>query len=300
MSDLPPELCGLIASSTGAKGVERGERIQSLWSGYGELFRVYLEGGDAASLVVKWARPPAGSRPGERASASHARKCRSYDVETAFYVTLADQCNEACRVPRLFAHRVVRGHAPEWLLCLEDLDAAGFSKRIRDPRGHELEACLRWLACFHARFMGHAVANLWKVGTYWHLATRRDELEATRNEALKARATELDRALSGARFKTLVHGDAKPANFCFAGDGRSVAAVDFQYVGGGVGVKDVAYLLYGSVSAEAERHHLDLYFDYLRGAVPDAADARSIEEEWRGLYGIAKDDFGRFLAAWKG
>ena len=35
-----------VAKATGATSARRGERIQSLWSGYGELFRVELTGAD--------------------------------------------------------------------------------------------------------------------------------------------------------------------------------------------------------------------------------------------------------------
>ena len=50
----------------------------------------------------------------------------------------------------------------------------------------------------------------------------------------------------------LAHGDAKVANFCFTNDQHAVAAVDFQYVGGGIGTQDVIYFL-GSFCSEAER-----------------------------------------------
>ena len=65
-------------------------------------------------------------------------------------------------------------------------------------------------------------------------------------------APELDRRLRAARFQTLVHGDAKPANFCFDARRGAVAAVDFQYVGGGCGMKDVAYLLSGEREDKAD------------------------------------------------
>ncbi len=77
-----------------------------------------------------------------------------------------------------------------------------------------------------------------------------------------------------------------------------MAAVDFQYVGGGSGVKDVAYLLHGAVSAGEERAFLDAYFAKLRAALPTGVDADALEAEWRGLYPIAARDFERFLAGW--
>ena len=46
------------------------------------------------------------------------------------------------------------------------------------------------------------------------------------NDPLKTYAAELDGLLRGAMYKTLLHGDAKPDNFCF-GIHDSVAAVDF-------------------------------------------------------------------------
>jgi len=91
----------------------------------------------------------------------------------------------------------------------------------------------------------------------------------------------LDRALREAKFQTIVHGDAKPENFL--GD----AAVDFQYVGGGPGIVDVAYLLW------RERDEERLLRDYL-SKLP-----REIAKEWGALYDTARDDFRRFLDGWR-
>ncbi len=286
-----------IAEATSAQRARKGERIQSLWSGYGEIFRVHLIGAATESVIVKWVAPPADARAD---AVSHRRKVRSYHVETAWYRTRAGQCDEACRVPRLMAAQVT---GDRWLLVLEDLDAAGFAERRRSPKAPEIDACLAWLAAFHGRFLGAAPEGLWKVGTYWHLATRPDELAVIADAALREAAPALDRQLRGATFQTTVHGDAKPANFCFARGGRAVAAVDFQYVGGGCGIKDVAYLLASPDrhDAAAEQRHLDGYFAQLRAAVAardPSVDVEALEREWRALYPIACADYYRFLAGW--
>lgn len=290
-----------IARVAGAEAATRGESIQSLWSGYGEIFRVQLRGSTTPTVVVKWVKPPA-RRRGASSDASHARKCRSYDVETAWYRAFAPLCDDTCRVPALVGSRVGND---QWLFVLEDLDAAGFSLRRPRPSPPELDACLSWLAALHARFLGVAPNGLWKTGTYWHLATRADELAAIDDAELRDAAPIIDRKLRSAAFQTIVHGDAKLANFCFATRGRAssrVAAVDFQYAGGGCGMKDVAYLLSGACGSEAaEARHLDTYFAELRAAVVARAasfDVASLEAEWRALYPIACADFYRFLAGW--
>jgi hypothetical protein len=245
--------------------IQRVERIQALWDGYGELVRAHLEDGE--TVIVKSVEPPRGAHP---------RKTRSYEVEAAFYRDYAPRCDESCRVARLIASR-------PHTLVLEDLDAAGFPRRHGD-----LEPCLAWLAAFHSRFLGVRPEGLWTIGTYWHLETRRDELAAIRDESLRARAPELDRLLRAARHQTIVHGDAKPENFCWSRDGARVAAVDFQYVGGGCGIRDVAYLLYGEPD---EARRLDAYFAHLGND--------EVEREWRALYPVAREDFRRFLAGWR-
>lgn len=240
----------------------RIERIQSLWNGYGELNRVVLESGP---VIVKWARPPT------NATAKRA----SYANELAFY----EQLRPTSRVPKLLASRVT----DEWLLVLEDLDAAGFSRRTDAANGADLDAVLRWLAEFHLQFLGAA----WPArGTYWHLDARRDELASIDNPILRRTAPDLDARLKAAKLQTLVHGDAKDENFCFSADHR-VAAVDFQYVGYGAGIVDIAYLLYGrSDAADA----LDRYCSLL---------PTELAAESRVLYPVAQRDFERFLAGWR-
>ncbi|MEM9057631.1 MAG: phosphotransferase [Pseudomonadota bacterium] len=296
----------LLARATGASAVVDTEVIQRLWSDYGAIVRCTLAYGAPAqpkSVIVKHVRwPAAGDHPrGWNTDRSHARKVRSYEVESAWYESWAARCGPPCRVPS--CHAVARD-GDEVLLVLEDLDAAGFDERRTRLSMAELDACLKWLAHFHATFMGVVPDGLWETGTYWHLATRPDELARLDDPALKAAAPAIDRRLSGSAFQTLVHGDAKLANFCFASDGR-VAAVDFQYVGGGCGMKDVAYFFSSCLSEdECERQEaelLDRYFSALRAALSArgaAIDGAALEADWRALYPVAWTDFVRFLKGW--
>lgn len=282
MSDLSRH----VRAVTGARAARVGAEVQSLWSGYGAVVRVHLQGASVPSVVVKRVDPPAGRGRG------HERKLRSYAVEAHWYGHWSRRC--ACRVPACLD---VRETSTGWLFVLEDLDAAGFAGRRRRVSDAQLDLCLQWLARFHATFLGAEPEGLWPVGTYWHLATRPDELAATSDPALRRAAPILDARLSATSFPTLVHGDAKLANFCF-GDG-AVAAVDFQYVGGGCGMKDVAYLLgealHPSEGRRAVARWLDCYFAHLRAEV---ADADALEADWRPLFAIAEADFSRFLAGW--
>lgn len=271
--------------------MKRLERLQSLWGGYGELWRVAHASG--ATAIAKTVRPPADAPR----DAGFARKLQSYAVERAFYAGPSSRCDHACRVPALLA-------TDADTLVLEDLDAAGFDGRTDETSSEQLDACLAWLASFHARFLGERFDALWPIGTYWHLATRMDELPAISDPHLRAAAPRIDEILRGAHHTTLLHGDAKDANFCFA-SGPRVAAVDFQYTGPGPGIIDVAYLLYGRSDEPADgidRARLDAYFTHLRHALGrrvDCDDIDAIEAEWRDLYITARLDFCRFLAGWR-
>ncbi|XP_035237237.1 uncharacterized protein pkdc [Anguilla anguilla] len=289
----------LILEATGAEALLIGDKIQTLWSGYGEIVRVHLEGCDRPSVIVKHVVfPQKSAHPGGwNTDLSHLRKVRSYQVETHWYQNYST--DSGCRVPVCLA---ARSFGDEQLIVLEDLDVAGFDQRRTKVGIKEMKACLRWLAHFHARFLGITPEGLWPIGTYWHLETRPDELEAMADQDLKAAAGKIDQILNSCRFKTIVHGDAKLANFCFSRQGSEVAAVDFQYVGGGCGMKDLVYFL-GSCLEEKECEKqvpdlLDYYFLELRGAVGDQVNVDELEAEWREMFAYAWTDFHRFLLGW--
>ena len=301
---LDDDIHEIILKSTSAERVEHIAKVQSLWSGYGQIYRVHLVGGCANSVIVKHVNPPSeSSHPrGWNGVQSHQRKLRSYEVESNWYANYSKACGTLDRVPRCWATQSRDG---KFLFVLEDLDAAGYSRRR--GRLDRAGVCLGldWLAHFHARFLGIQPKGLWSIGTYWHLATRPDELSAMASGPLKDAAQAIDARLNQCQHQTFVHGDAKVANFCFSERSTEVAVVDFQYVGGGCGMKDVAYFL-GSCLDEleceaGESAFLDHYFATFRGAVAklratSAVDA--IEREWRALYPFAWADFTRFMLGW--
>ena len=296
----------LIVETTGATRCRELGVVQRLWSGYGSIRRYKIDGGDRPSVIVKHISPPtAANHPrGWNTDHSHQRKLRSYRVESMWYRDYAKRCGTGCRVPECLA---MERRDDEILLLLEDLDASGFPGRRRSVTPVETRACLEWLARFHATFLDSPADGLWECGTYWHLETRPDELKRleTEDPALWQAAGEIDARLKQSAFQTLVHGDAKLANFCFSSDGCSVAVVDFQYVGRGCGMKDVAYFIgscFDEEQCEAQAPALlDRYFERLRLALDERGspvDPDAIEADWRALYPFAWTDFHRFLKGW--
>jgi hypothetical protein len=293
-----------LLKSTEATDFKERELIQKLWSGYGKILRFDLEGAKQSSVVVKHVMVPGGlNHPrGWNTDLSHKRKLQSYQVEMEFYRRWSSNCSENCSVPKCYALETCED---EVLMILEDLDSTGFSVRKTSVNLRDIKACLKWLANFHATFMGEKPEGLWETGTYWHLATRPDELDALDDLDLKNAALAIDKKLGNSKFQTFVHGDAKLANFCFSPESNKVAAVDFQYVGGGCGMKDVAYFigscLYEDDCEELETELLDYYFECLSVALKQRGNLTyigKIEEEWRPLYAVAWTDFHRFMKGW--
>ncbi|MCB9359849.1 MAG: DUF1679 domain-containing protein [Flavobacteriales bacterium] len=281
--------------------VKELEIIQSLWSGYGKLSRYVID--DKTIIVKNIILPNEVNHPrGWNTNNSHQRKIKSYQVETNWYKNYAKSCNNDCRVAK---HYYSVSKENELLILLEDLDASGYPIRKSNLNKNGIKVCLKWLANFHAIFMKVKPTDLWEVGTYWHLATRPDELAAMENGKLKAIAHLIDEKLNNCKFQTIVHGDAKVANFCFSKDLMQVAAVDFQYVGGGCGIKDVIYLMGSCLTDnECEKYEselLDFYFKELNQALQknnSSVNFTELEKEWRFLYPIAWTDFTRFLLGW--
>ena len=277
------------------------EVIQSLWGGYGELVRLAFK---EKSIIVKHVKlPKPQNHPrGWNTNRSHKRKLHSYQVEVNWYQNFSDQNDINCPIPKGLK---CFQNENEWLIVMEDLATLGFKYTTYDANENHLISCLSWLANFHAKYLNTKSDLLWKIGTYWHLDTRPDEFEVLDDEQLKKYAKIIDDKLNNSKYQTIVHGDAKLANFCFNEDATKCAAVDFQYVGHGCAMKDVAYFISSAVEPEdcesMQEWFLDTYFKALHMALKHyqpKLDAIDIQKEWRALFPIAWADFQRFIKGW--
>ncbi|MBU2976705.1 phosphotransferase [Alteromonas sp. C1M14] len=276
--------------------------IQPLWSNYGACFRVTTTQGHRwvvkAVLYTEQHQHP----KGWQSSHSHERKRHSFVVEHYFYQYLQPKTSPFCYCPVLIASDTKEnGH----ILVLEDLVDLGFTQTSPSLTVDNAVCVIKWLAAFHARFVGYNDDNVWQEGTYWHLATRQDEWRAMAPSRLKDAAHSMANTLAACPYQTLLHGDAKVANFCFTPAMNKCAAVDFQYTGHGVGVKDLAYFIGSALSEEDQAHYteycLNLYFSALAthlSSTLDKEEIRTLVSQWRQLYPIACADFHRFLAGW--
>jgi len=313
------------------------ETLQPLWSGYGKISRYYSPK-LATSVIVKSVTPPHSiiHPRGWHSEVAHQRKLTSYTIEANFYQTYAKDfvklCPKSCYIPQIInfskSHEYSKSQEKieTQVLVMEDLQHLGFHDKNSPLSLTDIKAVIHWLANFHARFIGHKADNLWPVGTYWYLETRQDELNNMQDGPLKQAAHFIDSTLNNVHYQTIVHGDAKLANFCFSGANNSdeidnkednqrgnkldntskrIAAVDFQYVGKGIGVKDLAYFLGSGLTDNdlTKRHNelLNYYFDELSQACIDYKqdiNFSALEKEWRKLYSFANADFHRFLQGW--
>ncbi len=314
-----------ISERIDCKAVQRVELVQSLWSGYGEIVRYKLDGEKCpATIIVKSVSPPTeSSHPkGWDTQHSHNRKLLSYRVEANWYRDWAFQCNAPAFVPECFgildencdhtskADTKTEQLSEQCLILLSDLDESGFMVRKQSLTTEQSKVCITWLAYFHAQFLQDSPdkswpSGLWPIGSYWHLGTRADEYEVMPDSPLKRAAIEIDQKLNSCRFKTLVHGDAKVANFCFSQNGDRVAAVDFQYVGAGCGMKDLIYFIGSCLTQEQCRQEfeelIEHYFSELSVALKlnhSSIDYDMVEREWRPLFFVAWADFQRFILGW--
>ncbi|KAL4754256.1 hypothetical protein BDW72DRAFT_167068 [Aspergillus terricola var. indicus] len=170
--------------------------------------------------------------------------------------------------------------------------------------------------------------GLWLNGGYTYLATRRKEysslVQDSDSEWSKALCSRLEgSSLSvaemvalfltpcGRPLESYIHGDVKSENLFTTNDGEGVAFFDFQYVGLGLGVCDLAklftcsvplhmlvteeYLPEQLVMSDGERQLLDAYrTGLLRSKEPGFYEWSTFKRHWE----TALVDWCRFQASW--
>ncbi|CEI69324.1 hypothetical protein FVEN_g3933 [Fusarium venenatum] len=229
----------------------------------------------------------------------------------------------------------------------------GGQRSVLGPR--QVQSALEWLARFHSsswkslppnlddyllppmdefkrRETQTGGAKLWLNGGYTYLATRRSEYNSlavdTYSEWSEAFCTPLQGpgksmaelvaeflTPTGRPFETLIHGDVKSENLFTTESGENVCFFDFQYVGLGLGVCDLAKLFTCSVPLDmltdkpsiphemamdhGEEALLYLYHETLLGRRP--ADKGPFDYEWDTFvrhWECALVDWCRFQASW--
>jgi len=169
-------------------------------------------------------------------------------------------------------------------------------------------------------------SSVWLNGGYTYLATRRTEYTSLAADATSEWSTALCTPLSssgcpiaemvarvltprGRECETLIHGDVKSENLFITKSGSEVAFYDFQYVGLGLGVCDLAKLFTCSVPVHMlteddssnelsmdvrERQLLELYRENLLVGTDKVYDWNTFVRHWE----AALVDWLRFQASW--
>lgn len=267
------------------------------------------------------------------------RKMLSYRVEGNFYrdwaKELSDEEEGNC-IPKLVASS--DAGAEEQVLIMEDLSIRYpiFAERRGTLSEKQTRKALSWLASFHSSSWDAGSKSidfcpppsssstwsgegLWAQGGYHYLSTRRSELSSINPRSHWGRLGlhsssplpfAVDYCLSHPPDPThlsLIHGDVKAANMAFSEDGSRMAMYDFQYVGLGLGVQDLAKFLTTSIpdfmlqDREGEEKLLRVYLGELNKRLEKKGKGERYE--WEDLmrdWELALVSWVRFLAGWSG
>ncbi|MCG7534012.1 ecdysteroid 22-kinase family protein [Pseudoalteromonas sp. OOF1S-7] len=278
------------------------QHSQVLWSGCGHIYKFTYQD---TLLVAKVATVPEQLAHPHITQSQHSlrRKYHSYQKELNFYQHRAQWYIDACPMPEVV---VLAEQNAVFIVVFKDFESQGYHN-VSNATPEHVAQMLEWLARFHAIGLVRPVLTETEVqGNYWHLDTRPDEFARMATGKLKQCASAINQRLMACPFQTLIHGDAKLANFALSSQGVGVLGYDFQHIGKGVGVSDVMLLLtslYCSRELQANvQICLDGYFAHLAQALAGhwpVTKIIALEKSWRALWPFVWADFQRFLLGWK-
>eukprot|EP00890_Picochlorum_soloecismus_P006737 jgi/Picsp_1/889/NSC_04376-R1_conserved domain len=316
----------ILAQCPGAPYSNINARVLcKLWKGYGEIMTVQATdcNGTESHLVIKQVHIPGQSD--EELGEDHLRKVRSYSVESVFYREMSDRMNSrGVIVPtvRLITGELDTSRSTNFKdgmrmsIVMDDLRTQGY---CYERKGNQLsleegKAVLSWLAKFHAvnwqsmHTSSSAVQEgLWPEATFWQLDSRSEEFKAIDVDwiELKYLAKDIHDALRGSKYRTIIHGDAKAANFFFIQRERGqdvdrIAGYDFQYCGFGDAMRDVAYFLSCSIKPGVlyahERNLLEYYHSQLVANLTEEQAHGYSLDALQNSYKLCLVDLARFMA----
>ena len=178
------------------------QQVQNLWDDYGAIARFKIDDGNRTkSLIIKYIAPPDQSDD----PVNHQRKIDSYEFEQNFYENYGNELEGHAKIPKFCGAITMK---TQRLFVLEDLkpDYPKITAQAKGPYAKltdkETSMMLDWLACFHARFLNSDCIDLPKIGTYWHLETRKIEFERMENGPLKLNAHAIYNKLVNSKFRT--------------------------------------------------------------------------------------------------
>ncbi|CAI7617103.1 unnamed protein product [Penicillium crustosum] len=260
------QICAITVRATTTKAAEHLSKLYGVEPGIA---------GTTYPLILKLISPP--QKSGSTADEGHLRKMLSYEVEQYFYSEVVPQLGDDIAIAKcvastrdmddaegsselkgLMATIMVRA-ALDWL--------AGFHSRSRGLVSASLDEYVQppLEESSRRQSAGKDVGNgLWLNGGYTYLATRGKEYASLARDTDSewsdvlcgvsggsslsvAEMVALFLTPCGRAIESYIHGDVKSENLFTTTNGDKVAFFDFQYVGLGLGVCDLAKLFTCSV-----------------------------------------------------
>jgi serine/threonine protein kinase len=293
----------------------QGERLTKGTSTPVYTIKVILESGEEKHFILKFIKLQ------ERSNPKFLEE--SYKIEYNFYKDelIRNKVNENnLSIPNLYCFEEDKKF--QYMSFFMNDISINHQEHPEGPNITQAKIALEWLAKWHSLFwMEHWnwPKDLWKEGNFWVLNRKgKNNLQTipqTWNSLIKNlnkkysyvaqekgfhdfgkritnAAQGLYQVLNNTRYRTIIHGDFKPANMFFNNDSCSVC--DFQFSGAGVPLQDVVYFLFPDALMNFsgnEEKLLKYYFDTLKSIGIDSMDFKLCVK----LYELCQLDYLRYL-----